>query len=118
MSKFTNHSLCEDCWDARNPGRRAVRAIDDNPKRDTCCKCGRATGSGIFVRGSAEEFGECAHNPNKWRAVVGSYSANEMRVRKAALTEAIEAIDRAFDGDLDVSAQEVIRGLIQARETP
>lgn len=46
-SKFT-HSICDDCWKKREPGRKPARTMDvDN---HPCCFCGVAHDSGIYVR--------------------------------------------------------------------
>jgi hypothetical protein len=48
MSRW-NHSMCEDCWNARNPDRRVpVRAR--YPQEELCCYCGRKHSSGIYYR--------------------------------------------------------------------
>ena len=44
------HAICEVCWEARNPGRRAIRVLGGN---DPCCFCPKPS-NGIWVR----------HNPN------------------------------------------------------
>jgi len=40
--------LCEDCWDERYLSRVSVRDVDG--PAETCCLCGHATTSGIFIR--------------------------------------------------------------------
>lgn len=47
MSKWT-HTICDVCWDVLVPGRRATRMID--VERETCCRCGEETVSGIYMR--------------------------------------------------------------------
>jgi hypothetical protein len=47
-----NHLLCETCWKKANPGRQAVIASSSGP--DPCCRCGKKTGSGIYVRAKPE----------------------------------------------------------------
>ncbi len=47
MSRWT-HSFCAGCWAELNPGRTPVQ-LKDAPV-ETCCRCGRPTGAGIFVR--------------------------------------------------------------------
>lgn len=54
-----NHSLCDDCWYARNPDRQAVRLV--NPDMLVCCACGTLTDSGIFVRAAPASYDYCAH---------------------------------------------------------
>lgn len=57
MSKW-NHSICDKCWIARNPGREAVKIREEfrDEKPETCCFCGRPHGSGIFVRHDPAEL--------------------------------------------------------------
>lgn len=52
MSKFT-HSICEDCWNQRNPDRIAHRVTDVDP--EACCFCAKAHSSGIYVRANPAE---------------------------------------------------------------
>lgn len=47
MSNWT-HAICDDCWDKDNPERRSPRKGEGNP--ESCCYCGKATLSGIYVR--------------------------------------------------------------------
>ena len=47
MSRWT-HSFCAACWAELNPGREAVRVKD--VAVETCCRCGRQSGAGIYVR--------------------------------------------------------------------
>jgi hypothetical protein len=54
MSRW-NHSICEDCWDKRNPGREPVRVRlekleDMNAINEVCCFCGDKHSSDIYVR--------------------------------------------------------------------
>ncbi len=44
MSRW-NHSLCDECWDKREPTRKPLRVLDSQ-----CCQCGTQHKSGIFVR--------------------------------------------------------------------
>jgi hypothetical protein len=46
------HSICQACWNERNPGREpvAVREEFRDEKPEACCFCGRMHGSGIYVR--------------------------------------------------------------------
>ena len=46
-SKFT-HSICDDCWKLREPGRDPARTIDEENR--ACCFCGGLHDSGIYVR--------------------------------------------------------------------
>jgi hypothetical protein len=54
MSSFT-HSICYDCWDNKNPDKKAPRnpliSIDLAEK---CCFCGERHCTGIFVREKPE----------------------------------------------------------------
>jgi hypothetical protein len=40
--------ICGDCWDRRNPGRKAHRLIEPDVER--CAFCGGLTRSGLYVR--------------------------------------------------------------------
>lgn len=42
------HLVCDECWEAKNPGRCAVRL--KITKMAECCLCGEDTRSGIYVR--------------------------------------------------------------------
>lgn len=39
--------LCEACWDDRRPGHIPARSMG---AVETCCLCGAATTSGIYIR--------------------------------------------------------------------
>jgi hypothetical protein len=54
MSRWT-HSICVECWIARNPGRKPVRVITEE-KPQPCCFCGDSHVSGIYVRHDPEEL--------------------------------------------------------------
>ena len=61
MSAWT-HSICESCWNKKNPDRPAVHIVgvetdDDGDVADpeVCCYCGKTHSSGIYVRGAPEE---------------------------------------------------------------
>lgn len=47
MSEWT-HPICELCWHLREPNRVPVRIKD--AQKESCCFCGTATQSGIYVR--------------------------------------------------------------------
>jgi hypothetical protein len=47
MTRWT-HSLCNDCWDKRNPDRPSPRA--DVGADDICCSCGARHKSGLYWR--------------------------------------------------------------------
>ncbi|HWF03419.1 MAG TPA: hypothetical protein VHA06_07020 [Candidatus Angelobacter sp.] len=51
MSRWL-HSICQQCWDRRNPGRQAVKMREEyrDEKADICCFCGKSHGSGISLR--------------------------------------------------------------------
>jgi hypothetical protein len=51
MSAWT-HSHCERCWADLYPGRVPTRVRGDGEQ--TCCRCGRAHTSGIYVRAAPE----------------------------------------------------------------
>lgn len=44
--------VCDACWTARCPGLRPIRVLVDGDlgELETCCDCGAATQSGIYVR--------------------------------------------------------------------
>jgi hypothetical protein len=47
MSRWT-HVICAECWNARNPERKAVAMICR--EEEICCYCGRRTTDGLYVR--------------------------------------------------------------------
>ena len=49
MSKFT-HSICDECWQKRNPDLEPYRLVGEYRHQDRCCYCSRVHGSGIYVR--------------------------------------------------------------------
>lgn len=57
MSEWT-HSICDKCWNTKNPDRKPIRVIEAVEKK--CCFCGVIHKSGIYVR----------HDP-KFTACVG-----------------------------------------------
>jgi hypothetical protein len=45
-----NHSTCDECWNARNPGITPKRAQNDLFRQaEKCCWCGVGHSSGIYV---------------------------------------------------------------------
>ena len=48
MSRSWTQPMCEDCWNRRNPTRRASRLADGPLER--CAWCDVRTTSGIYVR--------------------------------------------------------------------
>ena len=40
--------VCDDCWDREYPDRPSPRV--GQGERETCCKCGNRTFSGIYIR--------------------------------------------------------------------
>jgi ribosome-binding protein aMBF1 (putative translation factor) len=52
MSKW-EHAICEVCWRARQGAREPVRVV--KASIETCCYCGEATRSGIYVRADPAE---------------------------------------------------------------
>jgi hypothetical protein len=50
MSFGWTHPICEDCWQQHNPGRPAARLMDGLADQEQCCRCGRITTAGIYVR--------------------------------------------------------------------
>lgn len=55
------HSVCDDCWNKKAPGREPVR-ITAEPLDNRCCLCGAEHRSGIFVRLNPSEM-TCVHSP-------------------------------------------------------
>lgn len=49
MSKF-EHSICDTCWNKKNPERIAHKLHEKIREREVCCYCGAPHNSGIFVR--------------------------------------------------------------------
>ena len=51
VSRWT-HLVCVACWNTMHPLTPAHPDHTDsmNDSRDPCCSCGRATGSGIYIR--------------------------------------------------------------------
>lgn len=47
MSRW-NHTICDDCWQKKHPGKAAGRVLVF--KCETCCFCGNPTVSGIWIR--------------------------------------------------------------------
>ena len=47
MSRW-QHSICDTCWQRREPDREPIRLRDAKP--ETCCFCGAEHESGIYVR--------------------------------------------------------------------
>lgn len=57
MSDWT-HSICNTCWDERNPGRQAFRLRE--PDEEVCCFCGMPHASGIYMRYDPAKL-SCVH---------------------------------------------------------
>jgi hypothetical protein len=55
MSRWT-HSICEACWNKKNPDRQAVRAVYTEQERQVCCFCLQAHQSGIYVRANPADL--------------------------------------------------------------
>ena len=53
MSQW-NHSLCDRCWERREPTRVPVRVTE--PDIEYCCGCGVQHESGIYVRAEPAAF--------------------------------------------------------------
>lgn len=51
MSRW-NHSICEKCWNTRNPEREPVKLREEfrDEKAEPCCYCGVMHCSGIYLR--------------------------------------------------------------------
>jgi hypothetical protein len=43
------HLVCVNCWNEKNPTKQTKERA--GPPCGKCCACGRATASGIYVRG-------------------------------------------------------------------
>ena len=48
MSEWRTAPICDRCWDIEEPGRSPVRL--NGVVKETCCRCGEQTTSGIYVR--------------------------------------------------------------------
>lgn len=48
MSDRWNHSICQKCWDEKNPDRLAVKTTGGDLEK--CCFCGALHDSCIYVR--------------------------------------------------------------------
>ena len=53
MSKW-NHSICEQCFKAREPDRTPIKV--DGGERELCCFCGSSTTDCIYIRHDPEEL--------------------------------------------------------------
>lgn len=49
MSSPWTHSICDECWQKREPNRVPVRAVPIMVA-GRCCYCGKEHRSGIYVR--------------------------------------------------------------------
>jgi hypothetical protein len=58
MSRWI-HSICEDCYEEQEPGRKPVRVRE--PEEETCCFCGKPTTDGIFYRFDPSKL-KCEHD--------------------------------------------------------
>jgi hypothetical protein len=56
------HTVCDGCWNEKNPGRRAVRVVSPDYEREPCCFCGNLTASGIYLRSDPANHPNCTHN--------------------------------------------------------
>ena len=52
MSGRWNHSICEKCWNEKNPDREPIRIREEfrDEKPEACCFCSSPHNSGIYVR--------------------------------------------------------------------
>ena len=50
MTLSWTQPLCESCWDKRNPDRVPSVIVEEHRDQETCCDCGNATRSGIYMR--------------------------------------------------------------------
>jgi hypothetical protein len=50
------HSICDECWEKKNPGRQAVKLIESIRQVETCCYCSNKHRSGIYVRGDSADM--------------------------------------------------------------
>ena len=51
------HTICEECWEKKNPERKPVQF--KKASKETCCFCGEAHKSGIYVRHDPRELMFC-----------------------------------------------------------
>jgi hypothetical protein len=54
------HSICDQCWAEKNPGRMPYRV--SGAQLEVCCYCGREHESGILVREDPERVACFAKN--------------------------------------------------------
>ena len=52
---------CVDCWNERNPGRRAHTLNGEHGFQEVCVYCGSPTRSGIYVRVDPKEVPHPTH---------------------------------------------------------
>lgn len=55
LSKWI-HSICVECWNARNSGHEPVRLKAIYRTADSCCFCGHQHKSGIFIRQAPDKL--------------------------------------------------------------
>lgn len=51
------HSICYDCWEVREPGRKPVQL--NSRDREQCCVCGVIHWSGIYIRQNPQTLAHC-----------------------------------------------------------
>ncbi len=54
MSMGWTHTLCDECYRHEEPGREPVRILD--AERETCCRCGHETLSGVYYRAAPNKY--------------------------------------------------------------
>lgn len=50
MSSKWTHSICQKCWNEKNPDREPVHLKEEFASQEACCFCGESTSAGIYVR--------------------------------------------------------------------
>lgn len=59
MLNRETHSICDECWKVRSPGRQPFRVKPEWVEEEPCCFCGAKTESGIFVLEYADALSHC-----------------------------------------------------------
>lgn len=55
MPRWLNHTLCRTCWDDTHPASQQLYQVRD-AESEPCCRCGKPTSAGIYVRQQADAF--------------------------------------------------------------
>lgn len=66
MGKNWNQPICDDCWDAENPGRKPFRLVEKYRIAENCAWCNVTTTSGIYVRVDPDEVPFPQEDKTEW----------------------------------------------------